>query len=236
MGVNRIKLVPGDELNILLKRPNELALVVEIASNYNSGVDVGDVQKMKTYHRIGFDNLRMCGVLTVREERVYFCNKKVIDVTLKKKPQKSKLENMLLKDICNSDLDNTELVYFEIAKIFQSMFISSLTILGLRVEEVKKAKYNWISAARLMLTDDKITKEQLRKVYDYLNINKETVSSVSKIDEGRVFWVKNCRSLLTLRKKFENIHIKTVNHARQIGQREKSSTCSDAISSLFNKE
>lgn len=114
-----------------------------------------------------------------------------------------KVKNTLLSEIKISDLENEEIIYFEIAKAYQQLFIKNLTEKNAPTANQEKAKYKtYVDPIRLMMVNDGVTKEQLTKVFKFLD------------SPGGEFWKPNILSTKKLREKFEQLIVKSqsINH------------------------
>ena len=104
------------------------------------------------------------------------------------------INNSLLSEIKISDVEISQVIYFEIALAFQNLFIKNLKEKNAPAANQEKAKYKaYVDPIRLMMTVDEVTKEQLTKVYKYLG-------SI----EGE-FWKSNILSTSKLREKFQQL-------------------------------
>lgn len=122
------------------------------------------------------------------------------------KEEKTKLYNTktLLSEINISDLENDDLEYYEIAKAFQQLFIENLKEKNAPTARQENAKYKaYTDPIRLMMTNDKVTKEQLIKVFKYLG------SPQSE------FWKANILSTNKLREKFTQLLLKSNENGKQ---------------------
>ena len=105
--------------------------------------------------------------------------------------------NYLLSEIKISEVEDDLKDYFEIAKAFQGLFIKNLTEKEASCVNQKNAKFgNYVTPIRLMMTNDKITKEQLTTVFKFLNSSKGE------------FWKPNILSTKKLRQKFQQLIMK----------------------------
>ena len=108
------------------------------------------------------------------------------------------INNSLLSEIKISDVEISQVIYFEIALAFQNLFIKNLKEKNAPAANQEKAKYKaYVDPIRLMMTVDKVTKEQITKVYKYLG-------SI----EGE-FWKSNILSTSKLREKFQQLLLKS---------------------------
>ena len=130
------------------------------------------------------------------------------------------LNNSLLSEIKISDdkkffkikdleieINEDSLFNYNTAIGFYKLFINNLKEKGSPTNQIEKTKYkNFVEPIRLMIDNDKVTKQQIRDAYSYLN---------SK--EGE-FWKSNILSTSKLREKIstllakKNTVIKQINH------------------------
>lgn len=102
--------------------------------------------------------------------------------------------NILLSEIKISDVPDDELDYYKIAIAFQNLFIKNLNEVNAPIKSQEKAKYkNYVTPIRLLIEKDKVTKDQLKKVFKYLESS-----------DGD-FWKKNILSTQKLRKQIEKL-------------------------------
>lgn len=135
--------------------------------------------------------------------------------------------NILLSEIKISDLENEEVEYFEIANAFKDLFIKNLTEKNAPTKNQTNAKYkNYVDPIRLMMTNDGVTKEQITKVFKFLD---------SPVGE---FWKPNILSTKKLREKFEQLIIKSQspNGTKQPDQRTNQQIAEDAFNSDTAKQ
>lgn len=105
-----------------------------------------------------------------------------------KNEKKKKNINILLSQVDESTLDQTEKKYYQIAFSFFELVKSSLKELSISVAEIEKAKYKtWVDPIRLLIENDKRTVEEFREIFSFL-----------QKDE---FWKEQIRSTAKLRKK-----------------------------------
>lgn len=101
---------------------------------------------------------------------------------------------ILLSDLEKSEHAKTE--YEKIAINFWKLFINNISLSGGSVEKLKKANSKWVDDIRLMITEDKISIEQMRQAYIILN----------KMNANHdPFWAGTCQSTSGLRKNFNKI-------------------------------
>lgn len=110
------------------------------------------------------------------------------------------INNCLLSEIKISDVENSMLKYFEVAKNFQSLFIDNLKEKNASIVNQEKATFkNYVTPIRLMIENKEATLQDLRDVYCYLS------------DERGEFWKSNILSTDKLRKQI----VKLVMSARE---------------------
>ena len=111
------------------------------------------------------------------------------------------IDSKHLSKIEISDVDDSLKVYFKIAKKFQELFIKNLKEKKSPTSHQEKAKFkNYVDPIRLMITTDGISKEQILKVYNYLDSpNCETL---------KFSWKTNILSTKKLREKFQQLSVK----------------------------
>lgn len=111
----------------------------------------------------------------------------------------------LLSEIKISDLENEDLEYFEIAKAFRDLFVKNLKEKNAPAAHQKNAKYKaYVHPIRLMMTNDGVTKEQMTKVFKYLDS-----------PQGE-FWKSNILSTNKLREKFQQLILKSQANGKQV--------------------
>lgn len=101
---------------------------------------------------------------------------------------------ILLSEIKISDLKEEHQYYFEIAISFYKLFEKNLMDAGASTVNLKKAKGTWVNDIRLILENDKYSKESLRDVFEFL-----------QKDE---FWKTNILSISKLRKQLDQLLLK----------------------------
>lgn len=114
------------------------------------------------------------------------------------------INNSLLSEIKISDLEFPISEYFEIALAFRDLFLKNLKEKNSPAAAQKSAKFkNYVDPIRLMMTVDGISKEQLTKVFKFLD------------SQAGEFWKSNILSTKKLREKFPQLSIQ----ANQNGNR-----------------
>jgi hypothetical protein len=112
----------------------------------------------------------------------------------KVKSKKEILDKSLLSEVKTSDVPKELLEYFQIATTFQKLFIKNLNERNAPIKNQAAAKFEaYVTPIRLMLTDDGVTREQIRTAYEFL-----------KSPEGD-FWKANILSTKTLREKVQKL-------------------------------
>lgn len=147
--------------------------------------------------------------------------------TIKKE---STFANMKLSDVEIINSNNKEDNYIFIAESFRQLFIHNLNEKNAPTTHQDNALVkNYVPPIKLMIEKDKVTKEQLRLVYNFL-----------KSEQGE-FWKPNILSTKKLREKFTVLLLK----ASQNGNRNKHHSNSDsqlkqqtnrAVNHLFGKQ
>lgn len=112
----------------------------------------------------------------------------------------NKTKKILLSDLKKSDVKINYLSLIKehsepqikIALMFQELFLKNIISVGGSISKIKKAKsYVWVDPIRKLVNLDKITAEQFRTVYDFLEKND--------------FWKPNILSTSKLREKFNEL-------------------------------
>ena len=107
-------------------------------------------------------------------------------------------EQSLMSEIEISDLEGLDVEYFQIAKAFQELFIKNLKEKNAPTRNQENAKFkNYVNPIRLMMTNDGVTREQIEKVFKFLD------------SPDGWFWKPNILSTKKLREKFEQLIIKS---------------------------
>lgn len=110
-------------------------------------------------------------------------------------------DNILMSEIEISDVDKKLQYYFRISEKFRLLFIKNLEEKKSPIKNQKNATFkNYVNPIRLMFERDEITREQLLKVYDFLNCNKS--------EDKKFSWKANILSTSKLREKFQTISVK----------------------------
>lgn len=186
-----IKLKYSKELAEIIQEPVLLAILVQVAFNMNENTGKALISIPEKWRK----NIRTLVVMGLLEHTNYeefnLTNKKIIDITLKKKPNKAEVDN---QSLINAKIIPKDLVkYHDIAKAFWELFYSNITRIGGRVYNLENAKFNkWVTPIRLMIESDGITTEQLREVFRFLQKSE--------------FWRDKVQSTQKLRQKFETLY------------------------------
>ena len=114
----------------------------------------------------------------------------------KRREEKSREDNIikkvLLSEIKISDVPLKELDYYNAAIAFQKIFHENIKSVGGNLRHVESAEYiKWVSPIRLMVESDKVEKDGLVKVYEFLKTND--------------FWKSNIQSTKKLREKYNTL-------------------------------
>lgn len=188
-----IKLKAGEKLNRLLSKPKALSALIEIAlkQSEDSGlVELAEISADKET----IDFLVIADLVVLNDYMVGLADKSVVDITLKRvSKQKLEIDSMLLKDVKVKDVPDSLKNYYLVASSFQKLFYTNLKRLDARVENVKNAKFGkWVTPIRLMVENDKVTKEQFKQVFNFL--------------DSHDFWSDKVQSTEKLRKKFDTLY------------------------------
>lgn len=201
---NSIKLKHGKELAEIMKDPILLSILVQIGFNMDEETGDAVVKFSKRWEdKIGV--LVVMGLIQRGSDGATFSltNKKVIDITLKRKPTKSEIDKQDFKDpsVIPPELAN----YYEIAKAFWDLFYHNLTSINGRVQNLDNAKFGkWVTPIRLMIESDKVTTEQLREIWQFLKKSE--------------FWKDKVQSTQKLRQKFETLYNQLKSDERQVSK------------------
>lgn len=117
------------------------------------------------------------------------------------------INNKLMSEIKISDdilffknqeikISKNEIYYFQVAEKFRKLFIRNLKESNAPINHQEKATFkNYVEPIRLMVERDKVTKEQFRRSYDFLN------------SADGDFWKKNILSTAKLREQIQKLLI-----------------------------
>lgn len=126
-------------------------------------------------------------------------------VHIDKQINNKQINNRLLSEIEISEVEDSLKYYFEIALKFQQLFIKNLKANQAPATTQEKATFkNYVDPIRLMFESDKITREQLLVVYNFLDS-----------PQGD-FWKSNILSTKKLREQFSQLAIKSKNNGKRI--------------------
>lgn len=204
---NSIKLKNGKPLEELIKDPIKLAIIVQIA--FSMDEDLGEAQisfPRKWEAKVG--DLVMSGLIEHEDNKVYrLLNKKVVDITLKRKPKKQGLDNQLLSSellVVPKELKE----YYELAIYFKELFYNNLKSIGGRKTNIERAKFGaWVTPIRLMFENDGVTLEQMRAVYRFL--------------KNDSFWKDKVQSTQKLREKFNTLYNQYKSNEKRVNNKGK---------------
>lgn len=116
-----------------------------------------------------------------------------------KKEKENKVnEKSLMSEVKTSDVPEDEKDYFLIADSFLKLFIrNSQEVLKVKWTNLEKATYkSFVDPIRLMITNDGRSREEIQRVYKFL--------------QSDDFWMRNVQSTEKLRKQFDQLITKTV--------------------------
>lgn len=194
---NSIKLKYGKVLERLLLRPVELSIIISIAFHQDENTGFAD-KKSVNPEKKALTNLIIWGLVTESDGRLALVDKRVVDITLKRSSkEKRELDAKLLRDVKEIEVPADELKYYQMAIQFNNLFLGNIRSIKGRDNNLVKAKYEkWVTPIRLMINEDKVTIDQLRSVYKFLN--------------RHYFWSSNVQSTSKLREKFQTIHTQSL--------------------------
>jgi dGTP triphosphohydrolase len=113
----------------------------------------------------------------------------IADKIREDKTREYNINNSLISEIKISDVEESMIDYFKIAKDFQQLFIDNLTEKNASIVNQQKATFkNYVDPIRLMIQNQEASVQDLRDVYAYL------------ADERGEFWKANILSTAKLRK------------------------------------
>lgn len=184
-----IKIKQSKDLKNLLESPNELAFFLKISFALNKE-GYARIDLIENIEKELLKNLIDWGVLKLEGALLSLVDDSVIDLGLKK-PKKVSINN---KELAGCGVVPKELKeYYEIAMYFRDLFYKNMKLIGGRTNNLDNAKFGaWVTPIRLMFETDKVTKEQLREVYKFLD----------KED----FWRDKIQSTKKLREKFNTLY------------------------------
>jgi len=188
----------------LIKTPKELALLIKIA--FHQSEETGDVAKDEINpDETELKNLIFWNLVSEENQRLFIINKKVVDITLMKRPEKTLTNNKLLSDKDFIFTSEKEKTYFEITLAFRDLFLNNLKEIGARTINIEQATFEkWVTPVRLMVESDGITLDDLRAVFKFL--------------KGHHFWRDKVQSTEKLRIKFQTIHSQIKSNETRSGE------------------
>jgi len=217
---NSIKLKHGKELERVMKEPIKLSILVQIAFFLDEDKGLSNVTFPPAWEEeVG--TLIFWGLIARDRAGNYrFLNKKVIDLTLKRKPIKHTLQNQPLSGegvVVPRDLVD----YHKITLSFRDLFLDNIKSIGGRVDNIERAKFgDWVTPIRLMIEADKITVNQLREVWGFLREEE--------------FWKDKVQSTSKLRQKFSTLYNQfKANEKRDKIKREQNSKSKGGVSTGY---
>jgi len=118
--------------------------------------------------------------------------------TLKEKKKETDEDNILIKDLIN-----TEDLYEKLTYSFWMLFLKNMERFGVNSTDLSKAKIkNWLPPIRQMIETDQRSESDISLIYSFLK--------TEEIKDGFA-WAMNIRSTEKLRENFEKILIKAKN-------------------------
>lgn len=118
--------------------------------------------------------------------------------TKQPKVKKDYLQTKKISEVMDSEVPEDQLQYFKTAQAFRKLFIKNQKERSATTTKLDKATYkNFVDPIRLMFEKDGVTKEQLRRVYEFL-----------RSKEGD-FWKKNILSTQKLRIQIDQLSAKS---------------------------
>lgn len=219
---NSIKLKHNSLLEKLIDKPEELSVLIKVAFYINevSGVVKKDFIGAK---QSVINNLVLWGLLIDEEGMLMLADKKVVDITLKKKPEIAiKLDLKLLSEVKAQEVPKEDLKAYDIAESFRKLFLNNLESIKARTVNIDNAKYGkWVKPIKLMLSVDKVSVEDFRVVWRYL--------------DKHSFWLDKVQSTEKLRLKFQIIHsqIKGDETRKSGGSKNSGNVSTEYVESVF---
>lgn len=185
-----IKLKHGKELEEVMRDPILLSIIVQIA--FNTDEETGEaVVKFPKRWDDKIAVLVVMGLIERNEATYSLTNKKVVDITLKRKPKRSEIDGQSLRDATIVPDELKE--YYDLANHFWELFRNNLNSIGGRLHNLEKAKFGkWVTPVRLMIESDNVSVDELRAIYKFL--------------DGHTFWRDKVQSTSKLREKLQTIH------------------------------
>lgn len=181
------KIVVSEKLRGMIFSPDKLAIIVYLGCFCNKGMRC---ESLDMFDDKLVGDLVSSGLVSVDNQGYYLADGSIFEKKKAKKVDKLKLR--LLKEVGEVEIDESESECFKIARSFQLLFISNLNSIGSKTEIVNNAKYGkWVDNVRLMMDTDKVTADDFRNVYRFINKHH--------------FWSSNVQSIPKLREKFQTI-------------------------------
>lgn len=110
-------------------------------------------------------------------------------------------DNILMSEIEISDLEESQKFHFKISNEFRLLFIKNLEEKNSPTKNQTEAKFkHYVNPIRLMMERGEVTREQLLKVYSFLDSDKAETEQFS--------WKQNILSTKKLREKFQQLSIR----------------------------
>lgn len=192
--------IDGSTIYKAIKQLEKLEMISIVSNNQYSIITVNkynEYQDSESY-KVATKEQPRNNQVTAEEQPRNTTNTLKQDNKDNKDNKDNNINNSLLSEIKISDVEISQVIYFEIALAYQKLFIKNLKEKNAPAANQEKAKYKaYVDPIRLMMTVDKVTKEQLIKVYKYLG-------SI----EGE-FWKSNILSTSKLREKFQQLLLKS---------------------------
>lgn len=197
-----IKIKWGSILQKLLDKPIELKTLIQVAFYQDEALGYAEKAILEP-DKEALSNLIIWGLVEEVNGKLSIPNKKVIEINLKKKPEKAiKLESRRLQEVSEKEVPANQVEHFKMAIAFHKLFESNLKGIGVRTTQLEKANYGkWVNCIKLMTEQDKVTVDEMREVWGYL--------------KGNTFWASNVQSVLKLRDKFQTIHSQVKTNERR---------------------
>ena len=214
------ELISWGFLKLIEKSKNQYSSNIIALSNFNKAIDKA-LDKALIKHSTK---------QIVKQDESTIQSKRSIDKQTNKeqtnKEQRTK-NNTPLSEIKISDLEGENVEYFQIAKAFRDLFIKNLKEKNAPTKNQEKATFkNYVAPVRLMITNDGVSREQIIKVFKFLDS-----------PEGD-FWKPNILSTKKLREKFSQLIIKSQssNGKQQPDKRTNQEIANDAFNSDTAKQ
>lgn len=137
-----------------------------------------------------FDDLKNQGLITMTGSQITIVNYKDYPTSTSQKKVARKQKVYASKDVRQLPIDNESIAYNVALWIWRTLYRSHPNSKNLRLADIR----DWEKEVRLMMDEDKRTKEQIVSVFKF-----------SQDDE---FWQKVIISIKGLRRKFDKIQVK----------------------------